>query len=109
MFKDSDCEWLLTIGCLKKTGMRLADIRRFIEMAVHGDGTIDERLELIIRQQQSVLYQIDELKRTLETLEFKEWYYKTAQAAGTAEVPRSIPFDMLPEEFREARKRLRGE
>ena len=109
MFKDTDFEWLQIIGCLKKTGMQLVDIKRFIEMAMQGDKTIDERLALIIKQKQSVKQQINELNRTLKTLEFKEWYYETAKQAGTTEIPRNMKLDELPEEFRDTRKRLRGE
>jgi DNA-binding transcriptional MerR regulator len=109
MFRDTDFEWLQIIGCLKKTGMSLSDIKRFVEMAMQGDATIDERLALIIKQKQSVKQQIEELNSTLETLAFKEWYYKTAREAGATDVPRNMPLDELPEEFRETRKRLRGE
>ena len=109
MFKDADFEWFQIIGCLKKTGMQLVDIKRFIEMAMQGDKTIDERLALIIKQKQSVKQQINELNRMLKTLEFKEWYYETAKQAGTNEIPRNMKLDELPEEFRDTRKRLRGE
>lgn len=109
MFKDADFEWLQIIGCLKKTGMRLADIKRFVEMAMQGDETIDKRLALIVKQKKSVKQQIDELNSTLNTLEFKEWYYETAKKAGTTEVLLHIPSDELPERFRETRRRLRGE
>ena len=109
MFRESDFEWLKVIGCLKKTGMPLAEIRCFIEMAMKGDETIEDRLELILRQKQSVEEQIDELNRTLEILEFKEWYYQTAKKAGTTAVPREMSPEKLPERFRETRKRLRGE
>ncbi|MGN0542088.1 MAG: MerR family transcriptional regulator [Acutalibacteraceae bacterium] len=109
MFKDSDFEWLQIIGCLKKTGMQLADIKRFIEMAMQGDETIEERLALIINQKQAVKRQIDELNNTLKTLEFKEWYYETAKEAGTTEIPRNMALEELPEQFRQVRKSLRGE
>ncbi|MGN0453933.1 MAG: MerR family transcriptional regulator [Ruminococcus sp.] len=109
MFKDSDFEWLQIIDCLKKTGMRLSDIKRFIEMAMQGDTTIDERLELIIKQKQSVKKQIDELSNTLETLDFKQWYYETAKSFGTTDVPRNMSLEELPKKYRKVRKRLRGE
>ena len=109
MFKDADFEWLQMIGCLKKTGMRLADIKDFVEMAMQGDETIDKRLELIIKQKQSVKRQIDELNSTLHTLEFKEWYYETAKQTGTTEHLLHMPSDELPEKFREIRRKLRGE
>lgn len=109
MFKDEDFEWLQIIGCLKKTGMQLVDIKRFIEMAMQGDETIDDRLELIVKQKQAVKQQIDELNKTLKTLDFKEWYYQTAKEAGTTEVLRNMPLEELPEEYRDVRKTLRGE
>ncbi|MGM9635844.1 MAG: MerR family transcriptional regulator [Candidatus Avispirillum sp.] len=109
MFKDSDFEWLQVIGCLKKAGMSLAEIRCFIEMAMRGDSTIDERLSLIVRRKQAVMRQIEELHETLETLEFKQWFYETAKSAGTTEYPRNMALEELPEKFRETRKRLRGE
>lgn len=109
VFKDGDYEWLQIIECLKKTGMPLKDIRTFIHMAMEGDTTIEERLALIIKQQEAVRHRMDELQETLETLDFKRWYYETAKEAGTTSVPRNMTPDELPERFRDVRKRLRGE
>jgi len=108
VFKESDYEWLQVIGCLKKTGMQLRDIKTFIEMAMQGDKTIEPRLALITKQKESVKAQIAELEETLRTLEFKEWYYNTAKENGTTDVPRNMTLDELPKEFREVRLRLRG-
>lgn len=109
VFKDSDYEWLQIIGCLKKTGMQLKAIKTFIEMAMQGDGTIDARLELIIKQKTAVQEQIAELEETLRILEFKEWYYSTAKETGSTAIPRNMTLDELPEQFREVRLKLRGE
>ena len=109
VFKESDYEWLQVIGCLKKTGMQLRDIKTFIEMAMQGDQTIEPRRALITKQKESVKAQIAELEETLRTLEFKEWYYNTAKENGTTSVPRNMTLDELPEEFREVRLKLRGE
>ncbi len=109
VFKEADYEWLKVIECLKKTGMPLKDIKTFIEMAMQGDDTIDERLELIRKQRDEVGKQIAELQETMDTLNFKLWYYETAKSAGTTAVPRGMKLEELPEEFREIRKKLRGE
>ena len=109
VFKEADYEWLKVIECLKKTGMPLKDIKTFIEMAMQGDETIDERLELIRKQRDEVGRQIAELQETMDTLNFKCWYYETAKSAGTTAVPRVMKLEELPEEFREIRKKLRGE
>ena len=109
VFKDADYEWLQVIECLKKTGMPLKDIREFIHMSMQGDKTINQRLELIIRQQEAVHKQMEELQQTLETLDFKRWYYETARDAGTTAVPRNMALEELPEQYREVRRRLRRE
>lgn len=108
IFKDSDYEWLKIIECLKKTGMQLKDIKAFIEMALKGDETIEQRLALIIKQKESVKAQIAEMEETLKTLEFKEWYYKTAKESGTTAVPANMSLDELPEKFRETRLKIKG-
>lgn len=109
VFKDSDYEWLQIIECLKKTGMPLKDIRRFVEMAMQGDETIEPRLALIKQQREAVKAQMAQLQQTLDTLDFKCWYYEAARAAGTTDVPRNMTPDELPERFRAVRRALRRE
>lgn len=107
VFQDKDYEWLKTIECLKKTGMPLQDIRAYIEMVMQGDETIESRQQLFLRQKAVILQQIAELQETLETLEFKCWYYEVAKQCGTTSVPRNMPMEDIPEPYRAARKRLR--
>lgn len=108
VFKDSDYEWLKVIECLKKTGMKLTDIKDFIYMAMNGDDTIDDRLALIIKQQTAVIKQMEELQETLDTLNFKRWYYETAKKEGTTERLKKLPTEEFPEEYREVRRRLKN-
>ena len=82
-FGDRDYETLKLIQCLKRAGMSLADIRRFIDMTAQGDRTIDQRLALFYRQREAVQQQMAHLQQTLAVIEYKCWYYETAKAAGT--------------------------
>ena len=83
MFQEKDFEWLFVIDCLKKTGMPIKDIKRFIDMALKGDETIDERLELFLKRRENVKEQMRQLQNTLDILDYKCWYYQTAKEAGT--------------------------
>ena len=107
MFQESDFEWLQVIECMKKAGMSIKAIRDYIEMALQGDSTIDARLELFRRQQKEVEQQMIELQHTMETLRYKCWYYETAKAAGTIDVPKHMPDEDVPAEFQAIRKSLR--
>ncbi|MDE6064397.1 MAG: MerR family transcriptional regulator, partial [Lachnospiraceae bacterium] len=73
MFQESDFEWLALIECLKKTGMSIKDIKSFVDLCVEGDASIDRRLELIKKQRQAVLGQIEQLKETIKVLDYKCW------------------------------------
>lgn len=52
MFQDTDLEWLQIIGCMKKAGMSIRDIRQYIEQAQRGDDTIVLRLAMFRRQRE---------------------------------------------------------
>ena len=90
MFQDSDFEWLQVIGCMKKAGMSIKDIRRYIEMALQGDDTIDLRLEMFRHQREVLQKQMAELQHTMEMVEYKCWYYETAKVRGTTRIPQSM-------------------
>ena len=108
MFKDSDLEWLSIIECLKKTGMPIKEIKKFVDWCIEGDSTIEQRLELIDRRKEAVLKQIEQLKQTLDTLNYKHWYYETAKEARTCDVHKTLKDEDIPEEILAIRERLRN-
>ena len=70
------------IGCMKKAGMSVKDIRQYIEMALQGDDTIDLCLSLFEHQRGVMKRQMEELQHAMEMVDYKCWYYETAKAAG---------------------------
>lgn len=106
LFQESDLEWLQIIHCMKKAGMSIKDIRQYIELAQQGDDTIETRLQMFQHQRDVLKKQLAEMQHTLETVEYKCWFYETAKAAGTVEVPRTMPEEELPERFRAIRREL---
>lgn len=59
MFQDTDLKWLQIIGCMKKAGMSIRDIRQDIEQAQQGDDTIELRLAMFRRQREVLLGWLD--------------------------------------------------
>lgn len=108
MFKEQDYEWLKIIECMKRAGMPIKDIKIYIELALKGDETIHERLELFQKQKQLLEEQLRSMQHTLDVLEYKCWYYETAEKAGTIAAPQNIPTDQIPEKYREIRQELSG-
>ena len=82
--------------------------KTFIDLCMAGDSTISERLNLIRRQQEAVHAQMTQLQSTLDMLDYKEWYYLTAQQAGTCAIHATLPEAEIPEKFCAIRQRTKG-
>lgn len=70
-FSDNDIDWVALIRCLKKTGMPIKQIKRFIELCLEGDGTLDTRRQMLFEHRQEAVNQIREWSRNLETIDYK--------------------------------------
>ncbi len=97
-FTDKDLDWLHTLECLKKTGMSIKEIKRFVDLFLQGDKTLEERRQMFYERRQAVEAQMAELQKTLDFANYKCWYYDTAVEAGTADVPRNMAPEDIPED-----------
>lgn len=95
-FDDSEIETLRIIECLKKSGMEIKDIRRYMELCSKGSSTYAERKALFEKQRESVEGEITRLEKTLNMLKFKCWYYDQAIADGNEEHIKEMLPDKLP-------------
>ena len=90
-FDDDDLDRLSVIECLKKTGMPIKKIKQFIDWCSEGDSTIKLRYEMFLERREETLRKIEELKHTLEMIDYKCWYYETALKAGTTKIHEALP------------------
>ncbi|WP_078410591.1 MerR family transcriptional regulator [Priestia abyssalis] len=86
LFKQSDIDALKVIECLKSTGMPIKEIKSFIDWCSGGDSTLQQRYDMFMERKAKVEAQIEELKKTMEVIEHKCLYYKTALDAGTEDI-----------------------
>ena len=90
MFKESDLNALQIIECLKASGMPIKDIKNFFDWCSQGDSSLQQRYDMFIERKAVVESQIEELKKTMEVIEYKCWYYKTALEAGTENIHKNM-------------------
>ena len=106
VFSDKDYGWLRIIECLKKSGLSLKEIKKFIDMAQLGDESIQGRLDLFKSRRESVLKQMEELQETLDILDYKCWYYQQASIDGTEDHVKQLTYQDVPDEFKEIKYKL---
>ena len=74
-FRDEDLEWLGVLRCLRDTGMPIAQMRRYAELARCGEPTMTERLTLLIEHDTQVRRRIADLQAEHAHLQEKiNWY-----------------------------------
>ena len=82
VYTDEDYYNICIIACLKKTGLPLAEIRRYMELTKRGEKSVEQRLELMRRHEAEIRKQMDELRVCEERIAFKVWYYETGKREG---------------------------
>lgn len=76
MFSENDLNWVRIVKCLRSVGTQTKDVKRYIDLCIIGDSTIKERYQIILDTKAKTLEQMDELKKQLELLDYKENFYK---------------------------------
>lgn len=98
-FSEKEIETLRVIECLKKSGMEIKDIKKFMEWTEMGSQTYPERKELFLKQKENVEAEIRKLEKVLCMLNFKCWYYDQAIKDGNEEHIIAMLPDRLPAEI----------
>ena len=101
-FSENEIEALRVIECLKKSGLEIKDIKRFMDWCAEGHATYSDRFQLIRNQKERVEAKIKQLHNTLDMLKFKCWYYSKAMEDGNEDTAKASIPDGLPEDIRAA-------
>lgn len=71
VFGDNDVEWVMLICCLRDTGMSIAEIRRYVELCMEGDDTVECRRQIMLDHKRVVEQKIEQMKKYLAKINKK--------------------------------------
>ncbi len=100
VFQEDDFAWLRLIECLKTSGLSIKEIKQYIDWYMEGDSTLEQRRQLFYLRKAAVEKQMEALQKTLNAVSYKCWFYDTAVAAGSEEIPQKMKQEDLPPEIR---------
>jgi DNA-binding transcriptional MerR regulator len=75
-YTEHDLRFLVLLTKLRRTGMSVADMRRYGELVRAGDATVAVRLALFRAHRDNVLAQIEALQQDLEAVNYKIEIYE---------------------------------
>ena len=97
VFTESDINQIMTICCLKNTGMQIKDIKKYIDYCMEGTDTIDSRRCLFVEHRNVIINQIAALNENLKLIDSKLEIYSSPNAVEIINEHRKIVEDQKRE------------
>lgn len=98
---------LCLIECLKSAGLSIREIAEYFSLGARGESTIEKRREIFLNRRRIMKEQLRAMQETLAFLDYKCWYYDTAQKLGSEQAVKEMAVEEVPEEYRRTLKNLR--
>ncbi len=77
-YTEEDCRWIEFIKCMRSAGLPLEVLIEYVILVAQGDETIPARKELLNHQREQLTARLEDMKKTLERLDYKiESYERT--------------------------------
>lgn len=96
IFSKDDLDSIRMIECLKNSGMKISEIKHFMDLCRIGDTTIRERRDIFFEQEVNINNQITLLENALKLIKFKQWYYSKALEDGTVNKVKNMSVEDMP-------------
>jgi DNA-binding transcriptional MerR regulator len=70
-YSEEDCRWIEFIKCMRNAGLPIEVLIEYVTLFQKGDETIAARKELLTEQRKLLAKKMEEMKNTLERLDYK--------------------------------------
>lgn len=76
IFDDKDIAWLKSLACLKKCGMSISEMKRYVGLCFSGESSIPERKEILASKRTALLKKLQEIEESIEYIDTKQQFYE---------------------------------
>jgi MerR family transcriptional regulator, aldehyde-responsive regulator len=70
-YTEEDCRWVEFIKCMRSAGLPNEVLIEYVTLFQQGDETIKARKELLTEQRKQMIQKIEDIKKTIERLDYK--------------------------------------
>ena len=75
VFDERDVAWLQSLGCLKRCGMSLEEMKTYMTLCLEGESSIPRRREMLAAQREQLLIRQAEVQASLAIIDRKQQFY----------------------------------
>jgi MerR family transcriptional regulator, aldehyde-responsive regulator len=70
-YAEEDCRWVEFVRCMRNAGLSIEVLIEYLRLFQQGDETMAARKTLLIEQRTQLKQKLEEMKQTLERLDYK--------------------------------------
>lgn len=91
VFSDRDVAWIESLGCLKRCGMSIREMRHYVDLCAQGQASIPRRKAVLAEKRTALLARISELEDAVRYIDWKQGFYEDVLAGRTPYVSNLLP------------------
>ena len=91
VFDDRDVAWIESLGCLKRCGMSIQEMKDYVGLCGQGQASIPERKVLLDRKRKQLLEHIRELEGAVRYIDWKQSFYDDVISVRTPYMSNLLP------------------
>ncbi|PKM52818.1 MAG: MerR family transcriptional regulator [Firmicutes bacterium HGW-Firmicutes-5] len=81
-YSEESCGWIELAKCMRSAGIPIEALIEYCALAQQGDQTITARKELLVEERTKLLEKMEDMKKTLDKLNYKIDIYEKAEVSG---------------------------
>ncbi len=106
IFDTRDVEWILGLGCLKRCGMSIEEMREYLQLCLEGEKSIPARKEMLAEKRERLVAKLAEVQASIDYIDWKQGFYDDVLAGRTEYYSNLLPEDGSEDGERERRRAL---
>lgn len=75
VFDDHDIKWIQSLSCLKKCGMSISEMKKYLSLCLEGESSIPERKVILEEKKEALLRSMAELQEAVDFIDWKQNFY----------------------------------
>ena len=80
-YDEESCRWIELMKCMRSAGVQIDALVEYVRLVQQGDETIDARRALLMEQRERLTARMDEMRQSLDRLNYKIERYDQLLAA----------------------------
>ena len=93
VFDSHDIEWVKSLGCLKRCGMSIDEMRVYLDLCLQGEPSIPTRKEMLAEKRARLVEQLAQVQASIDYIDWKQGFYDDVLAGRTKYYSNLVPGD----------------